>query len=292
MKDGTTATAQQLVWNSPGGSTKWELYLGTRASNSVSPRWRVKTELSTTDSGAKYISGSDSKYYYNINTSALHRHWDAYGVDKSIKTPRLQGGTRYCYQIKCIMPDGSHKWSNVASLTFLPSVRITAVDNEKIFTATDRGGTGIEFAYKAGTDKQYTYKQFTFTNNDNLSDFWGLISSLNEDTNFLVLVEGNKCGKDIKQALIDNETYYCNLDNFGTAAVADLKFNIIENSLRQVLDSLPLYNLKDLLEGCYTDLKVNVSPEEKTNHFKKFSSRISFKLTESGDYVFNLKVYD
>ena len=133
-------------------------------------------------------------------------------------------------------------------------------------------------------------KSFILVSSD--SDFWGLISSLNEDTNFLVLVEGNKCGKDIKQALIDNETYYCNLDNFGTAAVADLKFNIIENSLRQVLDSLPLYNLKDLLEGCYTDLKVNVSPEEKTNHFKKFSSRISFKLTESGDYVFNLKVYD
>ena len=184
VKDGTTATAQQLVWNSPGGSTKWELYLGTRASNSVSPRWRVKTELSTTDSGAKYIGGSDSKYYYNINTSALHKHWDAYGVDKSIKTPRLQGGTRYCYQIKCIMPDGSHKWSNVASLTFLPSVRITAVDNEKIFTATDRGGTGIEFAYKAGTDKQYTYKQFTFTNNDNL-----MLSTMNRYD-----IETNKVG--------------------------------------------------------------------------------------------------
>ena len=122
------------------------------------------------------------------------------------------------------------------------------------------------------------------------SDYWGLISSL-PDTNFLVLIEGEKCGKDIKTALIENDSYFCNLDIFGTSSVAELKINIISNAFEQVLSSLPLYNLKDLLKGCLSDLKISLSEEEWRNIYDILSSKTKVKLRDSGDYYFDLQPF-
>lgn len=119
------------------------------------------------------------------------------------------------------------------------------------------------------------------------SDYWGLISSLT-DTNFLVLIEGEKCGPDIKNALRENENYYCNMDMFGTSSVAGLKTNIITNAMSQILDSLPLYNLKDLLNGCLTDMKISLDNEEWSNLYGNLLSKIKIKINEKGDYYFDL----
>ena len=120
------------------------------------------------------------------------------------------------------------------------------------------------------------------------SDYWGLISSL-EDTEFLVMIESEKCGKDIKRALIENGTYYCNIDKFGMGAIIDLKITIIEKTLKKALENLPIYNLNDLLYGCYENLKITVNKEEHKNLMRRCSSKIAFKLTPDGDYVFDLK---
>ena len=122
------------------------------------------------------------------------------------------------------------------------------------------------------------------------SDYWGLISSL-PDTDFLVLIETEKCGKDIKNALKENENYYCNIDSFGTSSVAELKMNIICNAMEQVLDSLPLYNLKELLDGCLSDLKINTESDEWSNLYGYLASRIKIKLKDNGDYRLVLKTF-
>ena len=45
------------------------------------------------------------------------------------------------------------------------------------------------------------------------SDYWGLISSL-PDAHFLVMIEREKCGPDMKEALADSGIFYCYLDDF------------------------------------------------------------------------------
>ena len=106
-----------------------------------------------------------------------------------------------------------------------------------------------------------------------------------------MLIEGEKCGKDIKTALKENDSYFCNLDIFGTSSVAELKINIISNAFEQVLSSLPLYNLKDLLKGCLSDLKISLSEEEWRNIYDILSSKTKVKLRDSGDYYFDLQPF-
>jgi len=57
------------------------------------------------------------------------------------------------------------------------------------------------------------------------SDFWGLISSMPE-AKFLVMIEYSKCGPDIKNALIENGTYYCAIDDFCTGNIKNFKMYI------------------------------------------------------------------
>ena len=61
-------------------------------------------------------------------------------------------------------------------------------------------GMGISEAYY---DKKIT--SFILLSSD--SDFWGVISSL-PNANFLVMVEREKCGIDIQNALENDGTYY------------------------------------------------------------------------------------
>lgn len=54
------------------------------------------------------------------------------------------------------------------------------------------------------------------------SDFWGLISSLPQ-ASFLVMIENEKCGADIKAALEEGGIFYCSLDDFCTGNIDDHK---------------------------------------------------------------------
>ena len=54
------------------------------------------------------------------------------------------------------------------------------------------------------------------------SDFWGLISSLPE-ANFIVMIEYDKCGANIKRVLKENSIYYCSIDDFCSGNIEDIK---------------------------------------------------------------------
>lgn len=58
------------------------------------------------------------------------------------------------------------------------------------------------------------------------SDYWGLISSL-PDAHFLVMIEREKCGPDMKEALADSGIFYCYLDDFYSGNSEDIKKNAL-----------------------------------------------------------------
>lgn len=92
------------------------------------------------------------------------------------------------------------------------------------------------------------------------SDFWGVISSLDK-ADFLVMIEKEKCGPDIKNALQNNGTYYCYLDDFSTGNIKEFKNYILRNELEARLKPLVNMNVKDLVESIYTDLRMSDSSE-------------------------------
>ena len=58
------------------------------------------------------------------------------------------------------------------------------------------------------------------------SDYWGLISSL-PDARFLVMIEREKCGPDMKAALAESGIFYCYLDDFYSGNSEDIKKNAL-----------------------------------------------------------------
>ena len=74
------------------------------------------------------------------------------------------------------------------------------------------------------------------------SDYWGLISSL-PDAHFLVMIEREKCGPDMKEALADSGIFYCYLDDFYSGNSEDIKKNALFKDRPSILVLLLPHNL-------------------------------------------------
>ena len=68
------------------------------------------------------------------------------------------------------------------------------------------------------------------------SDYWGLISSL-PDARFLVMIEREKCGPDMKAALAESGIFYCYLDDFYSGNSEDIKKNALFQEMYRWIDN-------------------------------------------------------
>lgn len=113
------------------------------------------------------------------------------------------------------------------------------------------------------------------------SDFWGLISSMPE-ANFLVMIEYSKCGPDIKNALIENGTYYCSIDDFCTGNIKNFKMAILHNELESRVKNLVEINTNELLDDIFTSLRMEISDAERQNFYKKYIQSMSLHIDKEG----------
>lgn len=113
------------------------------------------------------------------------------------------------------------------------------------------------------------------------SDFWGLISSMPE-ANFLVMIEYSKCGPDIKNALIENGTYYCSIDDFCTGNIKNFKMAILHNELESRVKDLIEIDTNQLLDDIFTTLRMEISDAERQNFYKKYIQSMSLHIDKEG----------
>jgi len=113
------------------------------------------------------------------------------------------------------------------------------------------------------------------------SDFWGLISSMPE-AKFLVMIEYSKCGPDIKNALIENGTYYCSIDDFCTGNIKNFKMAILHNELESRVKNLIELDTNALLDDIFTTLRMEISDAERQNFYKKYIQSMSLHIDKEG----------
>ncbi len=121
------------------------------------------------------------------------------------------------------------------------------------------------------------------------SDFWGLISSLPE-AKFLVMIEYSKCGPDIKNALIENGTYYCSIDDFCTGNIKNFKMAILHNELESRVKDIVEIDTKALLDDIFTTLRMEISDAEKQNFYKKYIQSMALHIDRDG--IMKIKIQD
>jgi len=120
------------------------------------------------------------------------------------------------------------------------------------------------------------------------SDYWGLISSLPE-AKFLVMVEREKCGPDMKAALANSGIFYCYIDDFYTGDGEDLKKNALFNEIYRALDEALNLNVKDMLDDALLATRIEMSPAAKRQFFEKYIKRMSLAIDEYGNASLELR---
>ena len=148
----------------------------------------------------------------------------------------------------------------------------------------------VDMRVMAGVFREfYTHSVTSFILLSSDSDYWALISSLLE-AEFLVMVEWNKCGQAIKDALEHEGIYWCSLDDFSTGKNEDLKHAVLLAELRKYLPDLLSYNGKDLVRRLYADTRIEADETEMMNFYNKYIRSITFKADNDGNLCLNLKV--
>ena len=114
------------------------------------------------------------------------------------------------------------------------------------------------------------------------SDYWALIQTL-EDTNFLVMVEKEKCGKDIKEALLGRGIHYCYMDDFYTGASYAIKTIALQTYIQNIFDGVIQFNLESLLDEAIRSTWVQMSSKERKAFYDRYLRKIHPDISPSGD---------
>lgn len=148
----------------------------------------------------------------------------------------------------------------------------------------------VDMRVMAGVFREfYTHSVSSFILLSSDSDYWALVSSLPE-ADFLVMVEWNKCGQAIKDALEHEGIFWCSLDDFSTGKIEDLKRAVLTAELKKYLPDLLSYNGKDLVRKLYADTRIEADETEMMNFYNKYIRTISLQADVDGNFKLLLKV--
>ena len=114
------------------------------------------------------------------------------------------------------------------------------------------------------------------------SDYWGLISTLPE-AHFLVMMEREKCGPDIKEALSDSGIFYCYLDDFYSGDAESIKKTALFLEMNQKLQSALSLNLKRLLSQALVAARIEMSQEQYSRFYDQCLKSLQLRVDKEGN---------
>lgn len=120
------------------------------------------------------------------------------------------------------------------------------------------------------------------------SDYWGLISSL-PDARFLVMIEREKCGPDMKNALVSSGIFYCYIDDFYSGNAEELKQSAIFKEMYRYIDNTVRLNVNDMLDEALRATRVDMSASERKQFYARYIKTMKMELNDDGDVVIEFK---
>lgn len=120
------------------------------------------------------------------------------------------------------------------------------------------------------------------------SDYWGLISSL-PGADFLVMIEHEKCGPDMKAALADAGIFYCYLDDFYSGNSEDIKKKALFQEMYRWIDSTVHLNVNDMFDAALRNTRIEMSPSERKQFFERHIKHMTLQIDENGNVRLELK---
>ena len=120
------------------------------------------------------------------------------------------------------------------------------------------------------------------------SDYWGLISSLPE-ARFLVMIERENCGPDLKNALFNAGIFYCYIDDCYSGNAEDIKLGALFKEMYRYIDQSVRLNINEMFDEALRATRIEMSPSEKSQFLAKYLKTMQMTIADNGDVVLQLK---
>ena len=121
------------------------------------------------------------------------------------------------------------------------------------------------------------------------SDYWGLISSLPK-ARFLLMIEREKCGPDMKAALVNTGIFYCYLDDFYSGDSEELKMNALFREMRNYMAQAVKLNVNAMLDDAFRATRIVMSPSERQQFYDKYVKTLQLVIGDTGDISLAIKL--
>ena len=156
------------------------------------------------------------------------------------------------------------------------------VEREDIGRVTNHKSL-VDIRMTAGTCREfYQDKVTSFIIASSDSDYWGLISAL-PDASFLVMVEREKLGGDMRAALKNAGIYYCCIDDFCSGNIEDMKTGALFTEIERELETAINLNVNTMMESAYEKTRLSMTEGEKRQFFEKYIKTLKLVIDPDGE---------
>ncbi|WP_322204060.1 NYN domain-containing protein [Acutalibacter intestini] len=244
------------------------------------------TEYSKVSDAGSYVKGNIYDYIADSEQVVVVvdcENSDPYKLSATLR--RLN--REYLDKIKTIILfDDVHTasaWSILEKFTSIPVEHITI---ERI--KQNKSLVDIRLTARA-CQEHYENKIDSFIIVSSDSDYWGLISSLPR-ARFLVMIEREKCGPDMKAALTDSGIFYCYLDDFYSGDSEELKMNALFREMRIYMEQAVKLNVNAMLDDALRVTRITMPSSERKQFYDKYIKTLQLVINEAGDVSLAIKV--
>lgn len=146
----------------------------------------------------------------------------------------------------------------------------------------------VDIRLTTGTCREYYQngiESFILVSSD--SDYWGLISAMPE-LHFFVMVESEKCGPDIKNALVNSGITYCYIDDFCTGNSSDIKIAVVLSEVRQRVDQSFHLNVEEMLREACRVTRADMTEGERKQFYNRYIKPMRVVISADGEAAIEL----
>ena len=119
------------------------------------------------------------------------------------------------------------------------------------------------------------------------SEYWGLISTL-PDARFLMMIEKEKCGPEMKAMLAKHGIFYCYIDSFYDGNCEIIKRRALFNEIYRILNKSVQLNVHEMFKEALNATRIQMKPAEQKQFFAKHISKMKLVINENGDVSIEL----
>lgn len=120
------------------------------------------------------------------------------------------------------------------------------------------------------------------------SDYWGLISSLPE-ARFLVMIERENCGSDLKNALVNAGIFYCYIDDFYSGNAEDIKIGALFKEMYHYIDQAVRLNIYAMFTEALRATRIEMSSSEQKQFVDKYLKTMQMSIADNGDVTLEIR---